>query len=56
MVWHWFRPPEAGPSWAEKHTMAITYILFSKIKNKFYVGSSRVNTTSRLNAHNAGKV
>jgi len=36
--------------------MAITYIIFSKIKNQFYVGSSRSNDTSRLNAHNSGKV
>jgi putative endonuclease len=36
--------------------MAITYILFSKVKNQFYVGSSRVNSKSRINAHNSGKV
>jgi len=36
--------------------MAITYILFSKTKNQFYIGSSRVNSVSRINAHNTGKV
>ena len=37
--------------------MAITYILFSKLKNRFYVGSSRANDlVVRLKAHNSGKV
>ena len=37
--------------------MAISYILFSKLKNQFYVGSSRANDlTIRLKAHNAKKV
>ena len=33
--------------------MAVTYILYSKITNKFYTGSSRTDATSRLVAHNA---
>jgi len=36
--------------------MAKTYILFSKTKNQFYVGSSRENNIDRLKAHNSGKV
>ena len=37
--------------------MAITYILFSKSKNQFYVGSSRADDlVVRLKAHNFGKV
>ena len=37
--------------------MAITYILFSKSKNQFYVGSSRANNLIvRIKAHNLGKV
>ena len=51
-----FRPPEAGPPLAEKH-MAITYIIFSKNKNQFYVGSSRnEDLLIRLKSHNSGKV
>ena len=36
--------------------MAITYIIFSKLKNQFYVGSSRTDSPDRLKAHNGGKV
>jgi len=37
--------------------MAITYILFSKSKNKFYVGSSRADDLRvRIKAHNYRKV
>ena len=37
--------------------MSITYILFSKTKNQFYVGSSRLNDSEkRLRAHNVGRV
>jgi len=37
--------------------MAVTYILFSKSKNRFYVGSSRANNlVTRIKAHNSGKV
>ena len=42
---------------AEKHGMSVTYIIFSKMKRHFYVGSSRLNDTEkRLKAHNAGRV
>ncbi|MCR4333463.1 MAG: GIY-YIG nuclease family protein [Patescibacteria group bacterium] len=34
--------------------MEVTYILYSQKTNKFYTGSSRTGTTSRLVAHNAG--
>ena len=34
--------------------MATIYILYSKKTNKFYTGSSRTNTASRLMAHNTG--
>ena len=37
--------------------MAITYILFSKSKNQFYVGSSHADDlVFRIKAHNSGKV
>ena len=37
--------------------MAITYIIFSKTRKKFYIGSSREDSfASRLKAHNTGKV
>jgi len=56
-TWRWSCPPKAGPPQAGKTVMAITYILFSKTINKFYVGSSRdEELTSRLNSHNQGKV
>ena len=40
-----------------ENIMAITYILFSKEKNQFYIGSSRADDSkNRMKAHNAGKV
>jgi len=36
--------------------MACTYVLLSKITNRFYVGSSREdNAENRLKSHNSGK-
>ena len=37
--------------------MAVIYVLFSKSKNQFYVGSSRADDlVIRIKAHNSGKV
>ena len=43
--------------WLKNTNMSVTYILFSKSKNRFYVGSSRKDEiTIRIKAHNSGKV
>ena len=50
-------PARGGSASGGKTLMAITYILFSKSKNQFYVGSSRANDLKvRMKAHNFGKV
>jgi putative endonuclease len=37
--------------------MACAYVLYSKLANRFYIGSSRENSADkRFKAHNSGKV
>ena len=60
----WLKAPVFHPRrtrlWRAKldsNFMAITYVLFSKSKDQFYVGSSRANDLEvRIKAHNGGKV